>query len=103
MNGIDKKVFGRAFLQNHSVSHKNNSVSHLTGKSHFVGHNDHSDALFSKLDHDIKYFLDSFWIQRRGGFIEKNNLGLAAQGTGNGHTLLLSSRQCGRIGMGLFC
>ncbi len=56
------------------------------------------------LDHLAKHGDHQFSIDRiqcRGGFIRQQEPGIQGQGPGDGHPLLLSSRQLGRIGLGM--
>ena len=100
--GIQEEVLRRTLFEDGAIVHEDDPVRHFTGKAHFVGHDDHGNAFAGQFDHDVEHFLDCFRIKGRGGFVKKNDLGLAAQGAGNGNALLLAAGEGGGIDVGLF-
>ncbi len=66
-----------------------------------MGDDDHRHSLFGQFDHDIQNSRDHFRVQRRSRLVEQHHLGFHAQAAGDRHPLLLSTRQLGRIFVGL--
>ncbi len=64
-----------------------------------MGNDDHRHAIGGKLLHNGKDLADHFRIEGRGRFIKEHDIRLHAQCTGNGYTLLLSTRELGRVSM----
>ena len=62
-----------------------------------MGHAQHGHAGLSELDHDVEHLFDHFRIQRGCGLIEQHDLGGHAQASRDGDTLLLTTRELGRI------
>ncbi len=88
-------------LDDFALIHKNDPVSHFTRKTHLVGHAQHRHAGMGQLDHHFQHFLDHFRVQRRGRLVKQHDFRLHAQGTCNGHALLLSARELSGIFVGL--
>ena len=55
--------FGSTLLDNHAFIHENNPVGHITGKIHFMGHNDHACILVSQIFYNFKNFTGQFRIK----------------------------------------
>ena len=47
--------------------------------------------------HDVQHFLDRLRVEGRGRLVEQDDLGLCAEGTGDGDALLLTARQLGGV------
>ena len=85
-----------------AVGNEEDTIGHVFGKAHFVGYDDHGHAAFGKLFHNGQYFAHHFGVQSTGRFIEEHDIGVHGQGTGNGHTLLLTAGKLMRIAFGFF-
>ena len=72
-------------------------VGNIACKAHFMGHHHHGAALFGQGLHDLEHFTDQLRVQSRGGFVEQHDFRLHRQGPGNGHALLLTAGQVGRV------
>src|SRR5262245_65147625 len=64
-----------------------------------MGHDDHRHAGFRQRAHGGEDLADALGIERRGGLVEKHQLGLHGQAAGDGDTLLLAARELARIGV----
>ena len=78
LEGVQEQAaaFG-AFLADEGAEqcgHQNNSVGHISCKSHLVRHEDHGHAAFCQLFHHGEHLAHHFRIQRRGGFIEEHDV-----------------------------
>ena len=96
--GIGEEVLRCPLLNDLTVCHEHDPVGHLTGKAHLVGNDHHRDVLLvGQIHHDIQHFLNGLRVQRTGGLIEKDDLGLRAQRPGNGNALLLAAGKLGGV------
>ena len=62
-----------------------------------MGHNDHGHPLGGQVAHDGEHLSHDLGVEGRGGLIEQHEVGLHAEGAGNGNALLLPARE-GRDG-----
>ena len=60
-------------------------------------HHNHGPAFFCQRLHHLEHVPDQLGIQGRGRLIKQHDLRLHGQGPGNGHPLLLPTRQVRRI------
>ena len=64
-----KDIGGGAFLGNHAVGHIDHMVGNIPGKGHFVGDDDHRQAVLGQLPHDglrdIAEFLNKVYGEGR--------------------------------------
>ena len=61
-----------------------------------MSYDDGSPAL-PGLVQSLLYYLLTLCVQGRGGLVQEEDLGVPHQSTGNGYTLLLTSRQLGSL------
>ena len=64
-------------------------------------HHQHRHAFLCELLHDGQHLSHQLGVERRGRLIEEHDLRLHREGAGDGHTLLLSAGELGRIGIRL--
>ena len=76
------------------------AVGHFPGKPHFVGHANHGHAFKRQGFHHVQHFTDHLRVERGGRLVEQHDLGFHRQRAGNGHSLLLSTREARRIFIG---
>ncbi len=72
-------------------------VAHVGCKPHIVGDDDHCAPFGGEVFDDLHDLLLQFWIKRACGLVKQQGLGFHAQGTRDGGTLLLATRQLRRI------
>src|SRR5581483_8838783 len=77
--------------------HEYDAVRDLAGKSHLMRDDQHGHAVVRECDHCVEHLLDHFGIERRCRLVEKHDLRIHAQRTGNGDALLLAARKLARI------
>ena len=65
----------------------------IASELHFVGYDNHGQSFLSQVLHDFKDFTDHFWIQSRCWLIKEDGIRIHGEGTGDGYTLLLASRE----------
>ena len=99
--GIGNDILGVALLHDDTAVHKDHAVSYIPGKAHFVSDNDHGHMFLGKLANDLENLTGQFRIQCGGGLVKEKDLRLHSQGTGDGHTLLLSAGELAGIGTSL--
>jgi hypothetical protein len=86
-----------AICDDHTAPETNNPLR-LLGKFNIVRHQDEGRASFlMQSEEELDDHLASLSIQIPGRFIGKQNPRLANKGAGQGHTLLLTSRELYRI------
>ena len=62
--GAFEEFPGGILLDDLALIHENYPVSHLPGKSHFVGDAQHGHAALGQINHDLENFLDHLRVQR---------------------------------------
>ena len=72
-------------------------MRHLARKAHFVRHHQHGHALLGQGAHGAQHLARQFGVERRGGLVEQHDVGLHGQRPGDGHALLLPTRQARRV------
>ena len=88
----------RALLHDLAVRHKDDPVGDIPCEAHLVGDDHHRDVLLvCQPHHDVQHFLDRLRVEGRGRLVEQDDLGLCAEGTGDGDALLLAARQLGGV------
>ncbi|MGY4443930.1 hypothetical protein ACVW04_006749 [Bradyrhizobium sp. LM2.3] len=70
-------------------------------KAHLVGDDDHGHAVVGELAHHAENVADQFRIERRGGLVEQDGLGLHRQRARNRDALLLAAGELRRMCVGL--
>ena len=69
-----------------------NHFMRTIGHSAFVGHHHDGHALFLiEVAQQLHHFRARLLVERTGGLIGQNYLGMSDDGAGNGHTLLLTA------------
>ena len=53
--GIGEETFWICYLYYFTFIHENNTVGHLAGKAHFMGHTYHCHAPDGQIGHDIQH------------------------------------------------
>ena len=66
-----------------------------------MGDHHHGDLFLRQADHHVQHLLDGLGIQGGGGLVKEDDLGLGAQGPGNGDALLLPAGEGGGVDVGL--
>ncbi len=86
-----------AIFDDHAAPETNNALG-LLGKFEIMRHEDEGRTSFlMQSEQELDDHLAGLSIQIPGGFIGKQNPRLANEGTGQGDTLLLTSRKLHRI------
>ncbi len=80
---------------------ENNSVRYIFYKTHFMGYQQHGVSLGSCLFDGIQYLTYQLRIQGRGGLIQKKQLWLHSQRSGDRHTLLLTAGHMSGVMVGM--
>ena len=62
------------FFDNDTAIHKDDTVSYLLGKAHFVGNDRHCHPWFSEVLHNCKNFTNHFWIKGWCRFVKQENV-----------------------------
>ena len=65
-----------------------------------MGDDDHGHALVRKLLHDIQNLADHLGVESGGGLVKQHDIGLHAQRTDDGDTLLLAAGQLDGVSVG---
>lgn len=94
---ITEKFFRGLFLQDFTLINKENPISYLLGKAHLVSYNYHSHSFICQALHQIQHLSYHLRIQSTGWLIKENHIRIHSQGPDNRYTLLLTTRQRGRI------
>ena len=97
MNRLGKQHIRRSGFDNLPFIHEDHTISHLTGKAHFMGDNHHGHAGFCQFFHQIENAANHFRIERRGCLIKQHHFRVHRQGAGNRHALLLTAGKLARI------
>ena len=85
-----------------ALVHEDHAVAHLAGKRHLMrDHHQRHAFLRQRLDH-AQHLTHQLRVQRRGDLVAQQHLRLHGQGTGNGHALLLPTRELVGHGIELF-
>src|SRR5579864_733417 len=98
---IAEERVGRAFFDDLSFSHEDDTIGNLAGKTHLVGDANHGHPIVGEPDHRIEHLLDHFGIESRGRLVEQHHLGLHAERARDRDALLLTARKLSRILLGL--
>lgn len=72
--GIGEETFGICYLYYFTIIHENNTIAHLAGKAHFMGHANHCHASVGQIDNNIQHFGNGFGVQCRGWFVEQHDV-----------------------------
>ena len=75
-----------------TVCSKDDTVSNLTGKSHFVSNDNHGHTLLCQFFHNVKNVSDHLRVKGRSRFVKEHDVRIHCQTTRNCHTLFLSTR-----------
>ena len=89
----------RPLLADDAVAHHHHVVGHLAHHAQVVADEQHAHAPRGlELTHELQDLALDGDVQRRGGLIGDQQLGLAGQRHGNHHALLLAARHLVRVG-----
>src|SRR5256885_955337 len=95
---------GRAVLdENFASIHEYEKIADLAGETHLMRYQQHRHTILGELAHNGENLADELGVQRRGDFIEEQNLGLHSHGAGDAHALLLTARELSGIAVELVC
>ncbi len=84
---------GEHFAGNLAVSQKHDAIG-ITGSNCIVSHHHNGlPKVAHCATHEGEHLLTSLGVEVAGGLVGKNNVGLAGQRSGDGHTLLLPTRK----------
>ena len=86
-----KYLLRGTFYCNEAIIHKNDPVRNIFGKIHLVGDDYHSDVFGCQVLDDLQDLAGELGVKGRGWLIEEQDVGVHAQGSGNGNSLLLSA------------
>ena len=88
---------GAALFYDYAAVHEHDLVGDFAGEADFVGHAHHGHTFLGQGTHDVEHFAHQFGVKGGGRLIEEHDLRLHGQSTGNGHALLLTTRQLGGV------
>ena len=91
--GVVNDLMGRPLLHHHAAIHEQDPVSHIPGKGHLMGDNDHGGLVGCKLSQHPQHFSGQLRVQGTGRLVKAKDIGLQSQGTCNGNALLLPTRK----------
>jgi hypothetical protein len=91
-------LVGRAILDDLPIEKKADPVGDRLGKAHLVRDDPYRHALFCKLADEVVHVLRELRIEGACCLIEVHDLGVHAEGAGNGNALLLAPRKLARHG-----
>ena len=86
-----ENLVGCTVFIDHTLCKEQHTTAHLTGKAHLVGHHNHRHSLLGQPFHYPQHLAHHCGVESRSRLIEEQYLRFHRQGTGNGHTLLLSA------------
>ena len=66
-----------------------------------MGHDDHGGAAAGQVLDDVEDLADQLRVERRGGLVEEQHLGLQGERAGDGDALLLAAGELPRVGVRL--
>ena len=89
--GMVDDLLGIALLHNEAAIHEDHLISHIPGKGHLVGYDDHGGFLLGKAADDLQHLAGQLRIQCGGGLVKAENVRMQRQCAGNGHPLLLTA------------
>ena len=84
-----KELLRGGLLHHHAVLHEHGLGGNVAGKAHLVGHDQHCHAIGGQVPHHGQHFHGQLRVQRAGGLVKIDDLGVGGNGAGNGHALLL--------------
>ena len=87
----------RALLHHHAAVHEQDAVSHIPGKVHLVGHDDHGGLAVGQFPQHPQHLAGQFRVKGAGGLIEAEDVWVQRQRTGNGYPLLLPAGKLVRV------
>jgi hypothetical protein len=99
--GAPRICCGGPSLRTFPPFQKEHAVRDLARKLHLVRHDDHGHAVPGQHAHGVQNLADELGVEGRGRLIEQDELRLHGQRAGDGHALLLSAGQPGRVGLQL--
>src|SRR6478735_3102825 len=92
-----EELLGRGDLDDLAVGHEDHPVGRLAREAHLVGDDDHRHALLGEAHHDVEHLVDHLGVEGRGRLVEEHHLGTHGERARDGHALLLTARQLGRV------
>ncbi len=84
-----------SLLVDDALIHKEHAVRDIPGKAHFMGHNQHRQAVPGELPDDGKHFADHGRIQGGGRLVKQDDLRIHRDGADDGDALLLAAGELG--------
>src|SRR5713101_2405816 len=96
-----EELLGGGGLDDLAVIHEDHAVRDALGEAHLVRHHHHGHAFLGQIGHDVEHLVDHLGIEGRGRLVEEHDPRLHGQSAGDGHALLLASREIGGILVGL--
>ena len=98
--GVGENFLHRALFHDHTAVQDGHTVADLFHHAHLVGDDHHGDAqlLVDVLDQG-QDGMSGVGVQRTGGLVAQQHLGVGGQGAGNGNALLLAAGQLGGVGV----
>src|SRR5713101_964651 len=99
--GSREEFLGGGGLDDLAFIHEDHAVRDALGEAHLVRHHHHGHAFLGQIGHDIEHLVDHLGIEGRGRLVEEHDPRLHGQSAGDGHALLLASREIGGILVGL--
>ena len=91
LGGVFEEGFGRAVLEDLAFGEEDDFVGDGAGESHFVGGEDDLLASLAEVVDELEHFGGHLGVERRGGFVENEEVGLVGDGASQGDTLLLAA------------
>src|SRR5690606_37063369 len=91
--GICEEGIRIGVLYDGSVGHEKDTVCGPACEAHLVGYAHHGHALLGQVGHDVKNLIDHLGVEGGGRFVEKHDLWVHRQRAGDGHALLLTTRE----------
>ena len=91
------ELFGRAFFHDHAAIHEQDAVSHIAGKVHLMGDNDHRGLAVSKITQDLQHLTGQLRVEGAGGLIKAEDIRVKRQRAGNGDLLRLAAGKLVRV------
>ena len=99
---VVEELVRRLVFDNLALVEHHDAVGHLPGKAQLVGYGQYRHLRFGQLAHHLQHLFDHLRVQGRGRLVKEHDVGLHGQGAGDGHALLLTARELGRVFVGLF-
>jgi hypothetical protein len=86
-------------LDDAALVEEDDRVGGLPGEADLVRDDDHRGASLGQIPHDVENLADQLGVERRGGLVEQDQLGVEGERPGDGDALLLAAGELPRIGL----